>query len=168
MIKTLKSINILKKSGLIRDYAIGGGYALNYYLEPILTFDLDVFILIDAEKDYSILYEYFRSRRYRIENVYIMIGGLPVQFLPSYISPLIEEAIKKAKRIRIKGTYTKILRVEYLITTLLMAFRPKDKMVIPQLLEQADMKLLNSIVKRFSDEKTPLDKRFTGILEGIQ
>ena len=147
---------------------MGGGYALNYYLEPILTFDLDIFILIDTEKDYSALYEYFRSNRYQIENVYIVIGDLPVKFLPSHISPLIAEAIKKAKRIRIKGTYTKIFKVEYLIATLLLAFRPKDKMVIPQLLEQADMKLLNNIMKRFSHEKTPLDKRLRKILESIQ
>ena len=168
MIKALKVINTLKRSGLIKDYAIGEGYALNYYLEPILTFDLDIFVLIDTEEDYSTLYEYFRSKRYKIENVYIVIGGLPVQFLPSYISPLIEEAIKKAKRIRIKGTYTKILRVGYLIATLLLAFRPKDKMAIPQLLEQADMKFLNSIITRFTDEKTPLDKRLKRILESIQ
>jgi DNA-binding Lrp family transcriptional regulator len=168
MIKALKIINTLKKAGLIKDYAIGGGYALNYHLEPILTFDLDIFILIDTEKDYSALYEHFRSRRYKIENVYIVIGDLPVQFLPSYISPLIEEAIKKAKRIRIRGIYAKILRVEYLIATLLLAFRPKDRLVIPQLLEQADMKLLNNIMKRFSDEKTPLDKRLRRILENLQ
>lgn len=97
-----------------------------------------------------------------------MIGDLPVKFLPSYISPLIAEAIKKAKRIRVRVTYTKILRVEYLIATLLSAFRPKDKMVIPQLPEQADTRLLNNIMKRFSDEKTPPDKRLRRILESIQ
>ena len=164
MIKALKVVNTLRESGLIRGYAIGGGYALNYYLEPILTFDLDIFILIDTEKDYSILYEHFRRKRYKIESLYVVIGGLPVRFLPSYISPLIEEA----KRIRIRGTYTKILKVEHLIATLLVAFRPKDRMVIPQLIEQADMKLLKNIIKRFSDEKTPLDKRLARILESIR
>jgi predicted nucleotidyltransferase len=168
MIKVLKVINALKKAGLIKDYAIGGGYALNYYLEPILTFDLDIFILIDTEKDYSALYEYFRTKRYKIENVYIVIGELPVQFLPSYIHPLIAEAIKKAKRIRLKGTQAKILGVEYLIATLLMAYRTKDRVVIPQLLKQADKKILKNIIKRFSDEKTPLDKRLRKILESIQ
>lgn len=168
MIEALKIINTLKKAGLIKDYAIGGGYALNYYLEPILTFDLDIFILIDTEKDYFELYKYFRNKRYKIENVYILIGGLPVQFLPSYISPLIEEAIRKAKRIKIEDQYAKILSVEYLIGTFLSAFRPKDKMVIPQLLEQADKKLLNNILKRFNNEKTPLDKRLKRILESIQ
>ncbi|HEA46792.1 MAG TPA: hypothetical protein ENH97_00070 [bacterium] len=167
MITALRKINSLKKKGLIKDYCIGGGYALNYYMEPILTFDLDIFILIDTDEDYSRLYNYFRSEGYKIENVYIVIGNLPVQFFPSYISPLIDEAIKKAKRIKIKNVSAKVLTVEYLIATLLMAFRPKDKMVIPHLLELTNRRLLNNILERFSDEKTPLDKRLRRVLESI-
>ncbi|MFH1336368.1 MAG: hypothetical protein ABII96_07600 [Candidatus Zixiibacteriota bacterium] len=167
MLEAIRVINNLKKTGLIKNYAIGGGYALNYYLEPILTYDLDVFILIEAEENFSALYEFFRSKRYKLENVYIVIGGLPVQFLPSYINPLIEEAIRKARKIKFKGASTKVISVEYLIATLLLAFRLKDRIVIPQLLKQADRKLLNKIIKRFSDEKTPLDKRFRKILESI-
>jgi len=168
MIEAIKFINTLKKEGFIKDYAIGGGYALNYYLEPILTYDLDIFILLDTEKEFSDLYAYFRSKRYKLENVYIVINGLRVQFLPSYISHLFEEAIKRAKRIKIKGVPAKIISIEYLIATLLMAFRPKDRIVIPQLLEQANVKLLNDVLQRFSDEKTPLDKRLRRILESIQ
>ncbi len=168
MIEALRTLNQLKKEGVIKDYAIGGGYAVNYYLEPILTYDLDIFVLMTTDKEYSALYQYFRSRKYRIENVYIVIEGMPVQFLPSFISPLIDEAVRRAKRIRVKGVPSKVLTVEYLIATLLMAFRPKDKMVIPHLLEQSDMRLLNEILGRFSDEKTPLDKRLGRILESVQ
>ena len=168
MIEALRTLNQLKKEGVIKDYAIGGGYAVNYYLEPILTYDLDIFVLMTTDKEYSALYQYFRSRKYRIENVYIVIEGMPVQFLPSFISPLIDEAVRRAKRIRVKGVPSKVLTVEYLIATLLMAFRPKDKMVIPHLLEQSDMRLLNEILGRFSDEKTPLDTRLGRILESLQ
>jgi hypothetical protein len=35
--KALKVIHELHKSGLIRAYAIGGGIAATYYIEPILT-----------------------------------------------------------------------------------------------------------------------------------
>ena len=168
MIEALRTLNQLKREGVIKDYAIGGGYAVNYYLEPILTYDLDIFVLMTTDKEYSALYQYFRSRKYQIRNVYILIEGMPVQFLPSFISPLIDEAIRRAKRIRVKGTPSKVLTVEYLIATLLMAFRPKDKMVIPHLLEQADMRLLNEILGRFSDEKTPLDKRLGRVLESVQ
>ncbi|MBE9501680.1 MAG: hypothetical protein IMY87_04545 [Chloroflexi bacterium] len=153
---------------MIKDYAIGGGYAVNYYLEPILTYDLDIFVLMTTDEEYSALYQHFKSRKYEIRDVYILIEGMPVQFLPSFISPLIDEAIRRAKRIRVKGTASKVLTVEYLIATLLMAFRPKDKMVIPCLLEQADMGLLNEILGRFSDEKTPLDNRLGRILESLQ
>jgi len=168
MIEALRTLNELKRKGVVRDYAIGGGYAVNYYLEPILTYDLDIFVLMATDEEYSELYRYFRSRKYQIKNVYVILEGMPVQLLPSFISPLIDEAIKRAKRIRVKGTPSKVLTVEYLIASLLMAFRPKDKMVIPHLLEQADMRLLDEILGRFSDEKTPLDKRLGRILESLQ
>ena len=168
MIEALRTLNRLKIIGLIRDYAIGGGYAVNYYLEPILTYDLDIFLSMDKDEEFSALYRYFRKAKYKIENVYIMISKTPVQFLPSSIHPLIDEAVRKAKKIRIKDVRTKVLTVEYLIATLLMAFRPKDKMVIPYLLELADLKKLNHIILRFSNEKTPLDQRLQRILGSIQ
>ncbi len=49
MKETIKIINELKKKGLIENYAIGGGIAAIFYIEPILTYDLDVFI-IPSEK----------------------------------------------------------------------------------------------------------------------
>jgi hypothetical protein len=168
LIKALKILNRLKRNGLIRDYVIGGGYAVNYYLEPILTYDLDIFVLMDTDEEFHALYHYFKKAGYKIENVYIVIAEMPVQFLPSSIHPLIDEAVRNAKQIRVKGIRTKVLKAEYLIAALLMAFRAKDKMVVPQLLELADMKKLKSIIERFSDEKTPLDKRLQRILESIR
>jgi hypothetical protein len=41
--KTLKVLNDLKKKGIIKDYAIAGGIATIFYVEPILTYDLDIF-----------------------------------------------------------------------------------------------------------------------------
>jgi len=76
--------------------------------------------------------------------------------------------VRNAIRIRVRGAYTKVLTVEYLIATLLMAFRVKDRMVIPHLLELADKKKLAWIVGKFSDEKTPLDQRLERILGSIQ
>ena len=168
MIEALRRLHQLKSEGVIKDYAIGGGYAASYYLEPILTYDLDIFVLMATDEEFSALYQYFRSRKYEISNVYVVVEGMPVQFLPSFISPFIDEAIRRARRIRVRGTPSKVLTVEYLIATLLMAFRPKDKMVIPHLLEQADIQRLNEILGRFSDEKTPLDKRLGRILESLR
>jgi len=167
MEETLRELNRFKREGLIRDYAIGGGYAVNYYLEPILTYDLDIYVLMDEDEEFSDLYDYFKKTKYKIENVYIIIGSMSVQFLPSFIHPLIDEAVRKAKKIRFKGISTKVLTVEHLIATLLRAFRPKDKMIIPFLLELADERKLKSIIRRFSDEETPLNKRLQKILESI-
>lgn len=166
--KALRILNRLKRTRLIRDYAIGGGYAVNYYLEPILTYDLDIYVLMDEDQEFCALDRYFTREGYEIENVYIMIEGMPVQFLPTYIHPVLDEAVKKAKKIRFGGVTTKVLNAEHLIATLLMAFRPKDKMVIPSLLEFANRRKLESISRRFSNENTPLDQRLTRILESIR
>ena len=45
MKKTLKIINELQQQGLIKNFAIGGGIATIFYVESILTYDLDVFFI---------------------------------------------------------------------------------------------------------------------------
>lgn len=165
--KVLQLINKIKEKGIIKDYAIGGGYALNYYIEPTLTYDLDLFILIDTDQGFHDLYNHIRDQKYRIENVYIVIEELPVQFLPSYIKPFIKEGISNAKEITIENTKTKVLTLEYTIVNLLWSFRPKDRMILPDLIGMADRKLLCNIIERYSDEETPLCERFKKILENI-
>ncbi len=50
MEKTLKVLNDMVKMGLIEQYAIGGGIAVLYSAEPVLTYDLDVFCLLPVDK----------------------------------------------------------------------------------------------------------------------
>jgi len=167
LLRALETLNGLKKEGIIKDYAIGGGYAVNYYLEPSYTYDLDVLVLLGSDADYHALYKHFRETGNRIENIYIMIGNLPVQFLPSFISPLFDEAIRKARRITVEGTPGKVVRVEHLIALLLVSFRAKDKIHVLSLSELADRKMLDEILKRFEDEKTPLCQRLGRVLENL-
>ncbi len=167
MIETLKALNRIKRMGLVKDYAIAGGYAVNYYLEPRFTYDLDLFIVLSYEEDFHQLYKFFRDAGNKIENVYIWIEGTPVQFFPTYISPLFAEAVEKARRIRVRGVTAKVLSVEYLVATLLLAFRSKDRAVIPDLLGLSNQNLIRDIVKRFSDEKTPLDQRLGRVLADL-
>ena len=112
LLRALETLNILKRKGTIKGYAIGGGYAVNYYLEPSYTYDLDILVLLGSEANYHALYEHFREAGNKIENIYIMISDLPVQFLPSYISPLFTEAIKRARRITVGGVPGKVVTVE--------------------------------------------------------
>jgi len=167
LLTALGILNDLKIKGIIKDYAIGGGYAVNYYLEPSYTYDLDVLVLLSSDAAYHALYKHFQEAGNKIENIYIMIGDLPVQFLPSFISPLFDEAIKKARRITVGGVPSKVVRVEYLIALLLVSFRTKDKIHILSLLELADRKVLNEIVRRFEDEKTPLRQRLGRVLANL-
>ncbi len=167
LLTALETLNGLKRKGIIKDYAIGGGYAVNYYLEPSYTYDLDVLVLLGGDADYHALYKHFREAGNRIESIYIMIGDLPVQFLPSFISPLFDEAIKKARRITVGGLPGKVVRVEYLMALLLVSFRGKDKIHIMSLSELADRKVLDEILRRFEDEKTPLRQRLGRVLANL-
>jgi len=83
MKKTLRILNDLKKKGIIDEYAIGGGMAAVFYIEPILTYDLDVFILTGAEADMqplAALYHYLKKKGYQPRQEQVIIEGMPVQF----------------------------------------------------------------------------------------
>jgi hypothetical protein len=165
--KVLRRLNRLKKTGVVKDYAIGGAHGVAYYLEPVKTLDLDIFVFAESDEDFYIFRTYIKKTGFKIRGTHVIIDDIPVHFLPGSLHPFINEAVRKAKRIRVRNIPTKVLTVEYLIVSLLMAFRLKDKMVIPDLLELADMAKLNEIIERFADEETPLDKRLQRILESL-
>ena len=167
LLAALETLNALKRKATIGDYAIGGGYAVNYYLEPSYTYDLDILVLLGSDADYHALYQHFREAGSRIESVYVIIGDLPVQFLPSYISPLFHEAITNARRITVGGVRSKVVTVEYLMALLLVSFRPKDKIHILSLSELADEELLDQVLRRFEDEETPLRQRLARVLANL-
>jgi predicted nucleotidyltransferase len=163
----LRRLNKLKRMGVIRDYAIGGAHAVAYYLEPVKTFDFDIFLLIESDEDFYSFRNYIRKSGLKKSGTHVVIDDTPVHFLPGSMDPFINEAVRKAKRIRVGGIRTKVLSVEYLILSHLISFRLKDKMVIPDLLELANRETLMAIIERFSDEETPLDKRLQRILESV-
>jgi hypothetical protein len=165
--KVIKRLNRLKKTGVIKDYAIGGAHAVAYYLEPVKTLDLDIFVFAESDQDFYIFRAYIKKAGFRVRGTHVIIDDMPVHFLPGSLHPFINEAVRKGKRIRVKNIPTKILTAEYLVVSLLMAFRLKDKMVIPDLLGLVDMEILRTIIKRFSDEETPLDQRLQRILESV-
>lgn len=48
MEQTIRILNTLEREGLVTRYAIGGGIAVLFYAEPVLTYDLDVFCFLPA------------------------------------------------------------------------------------------------------------------------
>ena len=103
MEKALKALNDLETKGLIDRYVIGGGIAVLYYAEPVLTYDLDVFCLLPSAGSglitLSPIYEYLRKKGYSVHGEHVVIEGIPVQFIPAY-NKLVEEAIDDAVEVK--------------------------------------------------------------------
>ena len=51
MKEALKVLSELVSEGVIEDYAIGGALGATFYLEPVVTLDLDVFVLFNDNTD---------------------------------------------------------------------------------------------------------------------
>lgn len=58
MEKTLAVINQLEQEGLVGRYAIGGAIAATRYIEPIQTYDLDIFVSPSGLISISPIYTY--------------------------------------------------------------------------------------------------------------
>ena len=145
MEKTLKVLDDLQKKGLIKRYVIGGGIAVLFYAEPILTYDLDVFCLLPTEMGgvitLSSTYEYLQKKGYSVQEEHIVIEGIPVQFIPAY-NELVEEAVEEAIDVKYKRVKTRIVRAEHLLAIMLQTYRPKDRARILVLLDEAEVNIL--------------------------
>lgn len=142
MEKALEIINKLQKEGIIRNYAICGGIATIVYIEPIITYDLDIFFVpVKEEKgvlNLSPIYEWFKNKGYKPDKEHIIIEGIPVQFIPVY-NELIIEAVENAIETIYQNTKINVVRAEYLIAIMLQTFRPKDKERIIKLIDEAEI-----------------------------
>ena len=153
MENTLNVLNGLENEGLIKRYVIGGGIAVLFYAEPILTYDLDVFCLLPTDSGgvitLSHIYEYLQKKGYRVQEEHIDIEGIPVQFIPAY-NELVEEALEEAIEVKYKRVKTRIIRVEHLLAIMLQTYRPKDRERILVLLDEAQVNTvyLENILKR--------------------
>jgi len=153
MEKTLRILNELEREGVIGRYAIGGAMAATFYVEPVLTFDLDVFVLLPSGESGLLtlgpLYDVLRQRGYSEEGECILIEGVPVQFLPVY-NPLVEEALAEAQEIFYASTLTRVLRAEHLAAIAVQTGRAKDRDRVRLLREQAslDSRYLDRVLAR--------------------
>ena len=138
MEKTLGVINEISRLGVIKAYAIGGGVAATYYIEPLLTYDLDIFF-VPASGGLDILapiYAYAEKAGYKTKGETIMIEGIPVQFIPVY-NDLIREAVDNASSLKYRDVEARVVTVEYLIAIALQTGRAKDKERVVKLVEEA-------------------------------
>jgi len=138
--RALQVINALRRDGLIQEYAIGGAMALVFYTEPVLTYDLDIFVLLpEAEMPILTLtpiYDRLASEGYHPEHEHVVLEGFPVQFLPAY-NPLVDEAVREARPVLYDSVETRVVRPEHLAAIMLQTYRPKDRERLSILLDEA-------------------------------
>jgi len=153
MKRTLEILNELERTGVLSRYAIGGAMGATFYVEPLLTFDLDVFVVLPQAAGGLVtlapLYEALRRRGYAEEGECVNIEGVPVQFLPAY-NALLEEALREARGTAYEDTPTHVLRAEHLVAICLQTGRDKDRERVRIFREQAelDLKYLTEVLQR--------------------
>jgi hypothetical protein len=154
MEKTIQIISRMKSENLFSDYAIGGEIAALFYIEPVATFDLDIFIILPNQIGTIIsltpLYTWLADRGYRPDKEQVVIEGVPVQFIPAY-NELVEDAVRYSSEKKYGEVQTKVLSAEYLMAIMLQTYRPKDKERLIRFMDQATFseELLESILLKF-------------------
>ena len=155
MEKVIEILNRMQADGVFEKFAIGGGIAAIYYLEPYQTDDVDVFVLPVVMKSGLVSLESIYSYLERLgyypveEGVGILIEDWPVQFIPVAQS-VQEEAVMQAEQVAAGETRTFMFSAEHLAAELLRSGREKDYARVIALLksEQMDIKLFRDIVNR--------------------
>jgi hypothetical protein len=137
--ETIQAINRMQADGIVERYAIGGAVGATFYLEPVATLDVDIFIDIRSEAGNLLvspepIFNYLKTRGGRMEGEYIVIAGWPVQFLPA-TGPLIEEALAHAVERDVAGTVARVFTAEHLAAIALQTGRAKDKTRLLQFVE---------------------------------
>jgi hypothetical protein len=153
MEQTLRVLNESEQTGALGRHAIGGAMGATFYVEPLLTFGLDIFVVLPGTPagllTLAPLYEALRGRGYAEAGECVEIEGVPVQFLPAF-NPLLREALAEARETLYEQTPTRVLRAEHLLAIALQTGRSKDRERVRLLHEQAqlDSGYLTSVLQR--------------------
>jgi len=130
MKKTLQYLNNMREAGVIGNYAVGGAMAAAFFIDPIPTFDLDVFVVLpqDASGLLSLapLYAHLKAAGFQEDKECVVIEGVPVQFLPAY-NLLIEEALENAVEMDYDGIRMPVFSAEHLVAVAVQTGRGKDR-----------------------------------------
>ncbi len=78
----------MKHDGVIAEYAVGGAMALVFWTEPVATYDVDIFVLLPAQRGPLVsldpIYRWAEGRGFAADSEHVMIEGIPVQFIPAH------------------------------------------------------------------------------------
>jgi hypothetical protein len=137
--KVLAAVNRMRAAGVIEAYAVGGAVGATFYLEPMATLDVDIFVgfrPVPGQMTVSLqpIFGYLTTHGARVEGEHLVIAGWPVQFLPP-TGPLVEEALAQARATEVEGEPTRVFTAEHLAAIALQTGRAKDKARLLQFIE---------------------------------
>lgn len=151
---TIEVLNQLEHEGLLKRYAIGGAVAVLFYAEPVLTYDLDVFVVLGFESstglvDLAPVYRRLAELGHLPDREAVVIAGIPVQLIPAF-NPLVEEAVAQARDVSFGAASTRVFTYEHLIAIMIQTGRLKDRERLASLLDQRppDVEILEAILGR--------------------
>jgi hypothetical protein len=152
--KVLAAINQMRRDGVIDRYAIGGAVGATFYLEPVATLDVDVFVSFRPEPGQLLvsprpIFDYLTRQGAAVDGEYLVIAGWPVQFLPP-TGLLGEEGLEEAVETLVDDEPAFVFTAEHLAAIALQTGRAKDKARLLQFIESGvlDMGKFNSVIER--------------------
>jgi hypothetical protein len=154
MKETLAVVEQLHQNEVIGLYAVGGAVGATFYLEPMATLDVDIFVLFEPPPlilTLTPIYDACARLGYRAEGEALMIEGWPVQFLAAD-APLLAEAVREAVTRESEGLTTRVMTPEHLMAIALQTGRAKDQARLVMFVEAAvaDMDRLREILAGYS------------------
>ena len=154
IVEVIAVLNGMVQDGVLEGYAIGGAVGATFYLEPVATVDLDVFVRLGASPGKLIanpqpIFAYLAARGHKMEGEYVWIGDWPVQFL-GLPGALGEEAYREAKSMEVAGTAVRVFSPEHLALIALQTGRAKDKARLLSFIEVSAIEMVRfeNIVSR--------------------
>ena len=132
-------LNRMRDERIVAQFAVGGATAVLFYAEPTRTYDLDVFVILEALGNdvlapLSHVYEWAREQGFGLQGEHLLIEGVPVQLLPAY-NPLVEAALSTARVHDYGGVPVRVVDPEHLVALALQAGGARRRERAWQLLE---------------------------------
>jgi hypothetical protein len=144
--EVIELLNQMRSDGVIDRYAIGGAVAATFYLEPVATLDVDVFIELHTQADSLIndlrpIYEYLEEKGGVKEREYIVFADTPIQFLMPEANSLTNEALTEAVEKDVDGITVRVFTAEHVAAIALETGRAKDRTRLVQFIEEGALDL---------------------------
>ena len=138
----IAQINQMQADGVIQRYAIGGAVGATFYLEPVATLDVDVFVTFQPEAGNLLaspqpIFDYLKARGGTMEGEYSLfrVAGA----IPPAANPLVAEALEQAVERDVAGVVARVFTAEHLAAIALQTGRAKDKARLLQFIEAGSL-----------------------------